>query len=72
MAEHTRFDLEEAIMACWHTSDDVTLLADKIGGGETTEDSVLNALQGIKELHELRCQKLFMIFENLVTSRDIK
>jgi hypothetical protein len=72
MPDHTRFDLEEAIMGCWHTSDDITLLADKIGGGETTEDSVLNTLQGIKELHELRCQKLFGIFETLVTDRNIK
>lgn len=72
MAEQTRFDLEEAIMACWHTSDDVALLADKIGSADTTEDSILNTVQGIKELHDLRCQKLFGIFETLVTNREIK
>ena len=72
MAENTRFDLEEAIMACWHTSDDVALLADKIGDGDIKEDSILNTMQGIKELHDLRCQKLFGIFEALVISRDIK
>jgi hypothetical protein len=72
MAETTRFDLEEAIMACWHTSDDVELAAEKVAGGETTEDSVLNTLQGIKELHDLRCQKLFKTFELLVANRDIK
>jgi hypothetical protein len=72
VAETTRFDLEEAIMACWHTSDDVTLLAEKIADDKPTEDSVLNTLQGIKELHDLRCQKLFKTFELLVASRDIK
>lgn len=72
MAETTRFDLEEAIMACWHTSDDVTLLAEKIADDKPTEDSVLNTLQGIKELHDLRCQKLFKTFELLVANRDIK
>jgi hypothetical protein len=64
----TRFELEEAIMACWHTSDDLELIA---RGAEHGDDSLLNALIGLKELHDKRAQRVLDIFEQLVTTRQI-
>lgn len=71
MDKPSRFDLEDAISACWNTSADIELLAEHVGEQESTDDSVLNILQGIKELHELRCQRVFDIFSALIASRKI-
>lgn len=55
-----KVDLESAIMLAWQTSDDLELLFQHYGDHPTpmTEDEVLNALLGIKTLHDLRCEKL--------------
>jgi hypothetical protein len=64
----TRFELEEAITACWNTSDDLELIARSAEGGD---DALLNALIGVKELHDRRLQRVLDIFEQLVTTRQI-
>ena len=66
-----RFELEDAIMACWHTSDDLKLVAQQILDGADDTDSLANALIGIQELHNLRCQRVFDIFEALITTGAI-
>jgi hypothetical protein len=66
-----RFELEDAIMACWHTSDDLKLVAQQILDGADDPDSLANALIGIQELHNLRCQRVFDIFEALITTGAI-
>ncbi len=66
-----RFELEDAIMACWHTSDDLKLVAQQILDGADDPDSLANALIGIQELHNLRCQRVFDIFETLITTGAI-
>ena len=66
-----RFELEDAIMACWHTSDDLKLVAQQILDGADDKDSLSNALIGIQELHNLRCQRVFDIFEALITDGTI-
>ena len=55
-----KIDLESAIMLAWQTSDDLELLFKHYGDHPTpmTEDEVLNALLGIKTLHDLRCEAL--------------
>jgi hypothetical protein len=55
-----KIDLESAIMLAWQTSEDIELLFQHYGDHPTpmTEDEVLNALLGIKTLHDLRCEKL--------------
>ena len=68
MDSPTRFDLEEAIMACYHTADDLELIA---SGAEKAEDALLNALIGVKELHERRLQRVLDIFEQLVKTRQL-
>lgn len=57
---NTGVDLESAIMLAWQTSDDIDLLFKHYGDHPTpmTEDEVLNALLGIKVLHDMRCESL--------------
>lgn len=62
----TRFELEQAIMSCWNTSDDVSLLSRKVLEGDLSSDEISNALIGIEQLHELRCDRVFEIFEELI------
>jgi len=59
-----RFDLEDAIMKLWQTTDDLNLVCGSLS--EDSEDGILNKLNGIAELHDLRVKKVWEIFENLV------
>jgi hypothetical protein len=55
-----KYDLEQAIMLAWQTSEDLDLLYKHHGDHPVvmTEDEVGNALWGIKILHEMRMEKL--------------
>ena len=55
-----KYDLEQAIMLAWQTSDDLDLLYKHHGDHPVpmTEDEVGNALWGIKILHDMRMEKL--------------
>ena len=64
-----RFDLEQAIMACWSTTDDIKLIAEK--SSDMSEDELLNGLIGLERLHHLRCERAFDIFEELLKAGAI-
>lgn len=64
MKKYNRFDLEQAILDSWKITDDLKVFLDKYE--ELSEDSQLNILIGMNELAELRFQKLWEIFEELV------
>lgn len=66
MKKYNRFDLEQAILDSWKITDDLKIFLDKYE--ELSEDSQLNILIGMNELSELRFQKLWEIFEELVHS----
>lgn len=66
MSEKDRFDLEQAIMNCWHTSDDIELIIPQLLEGELDTDDVANLLLGIKELHNLRARQAMDILEQMV------
>jgi hypothetical protein len=55
-----KVDLESAIMVAWQTSEDIDLLFRHYGDAPRpmTEDEVMNALLGIKSLHDMRCEAL--------------
>ena len=63
-----RFDLEEDIMAVWNTSDDLDVVICSFYDGERdlTVDNMFNVFYGIKELHDIKCNKLFNTFETIV------
>ena len=55
-----KVDLESAIMLAWQTSEDIDLLFKHYGDHPKpmSEDEVLNALLGIKVLHDMRREAL--------------
>ena len=59
-----KVDLESAIMLAWQTSDDIDLLFKHYGDHPVpmSEDDVLNALLGIKVLHDMRCEALMDMY----------
>lgn len=66
-----RFDLEQAIMSCWNTADDIRLLSEAVLENEISPDEISNTLNGVEQMHQLRCQKVFDIFEELIKKGDI-
>jgi hypothetical protein len=70
-AMEDRFDLEQAIMACWHTSDDLEMLSRAALEDKLDVETVANVVQGIEALHKLRCENLFRIFSLLVDAGTI-
>ena len=60
MKEYTYIDLEDAIMVAWRTSDDLDLFFKHHADHPKpmTEDEVSNMIYGIKQLHDIRMEKL--------------
>lgn len=74
--EPDRFDLEQAIMACWTTSDDMELAASSIANTAKVDDAALvdqivTLLNGLKELHDMRCSRVMDIFTDMLEKRAI-
>lgn len=70
---YDRFDLEEQIMKCWNVVDDVNDLYEHIGDSSEFVDmppkyvdKVMNKLLGVKELYDMRFQKLWDVFDNML------
>lgn len=69
--ESTRFGLEEALMACWGTKEDLDLLYEEALEGDSTKEDLANALLGLVKLHDLRCGRALRIFEELLHAGKI-
>lgn len=69
-----RFDLEQQILSCWNVVDDINLLYETVLERSTplTQDEMANVLLGMKELYQLKFEKLFSIFEHMVYDRQFK
>lgn len=68
-----RFDLEEAIGEMHQLGSDIdtVLHAYMDSPNPATEDEMANMLIGIKQLHEVRYQKMWSIFEDLIDNGTI-
>jgi len=66
-----RFDLENQIQACWSTKDDIDLVIESIASGAMSTDKIADALMGIAQLHEMRCERAFETFTQLIHSGAI-
>jgi hypothetical protein len=64
-----RFDLENAITDLYSTSDEVAVVLENLESIDS--DEIYNCLIGVKKLHELRCKKLFNIFEIMLKQKLI-
>ena len=66
---YDRFNLEEEIQNVWQTKDDLNAIIERIyddPDGPMSEDEIVNVLNGLSELHETRCKKLWKVFETMV------
>lgn len=63
-----RFDLEQDIMTAWGTCEDIQLIYERFYDGHESMsvDDMANLLLGLKQMHQLRCEKLFETFEEIV------
>ena len=63
------FDLEAEIMSVWNTKDDLESITYRLmddPDGPLTEDEIANVLIGLTEVHDIRCKKLFNVFESMI------
>lgn len=62
-----RFDLEQQIMDCWHVVDDLNILFENVvENEEMTRDQISNVVLGLQEIYQLKFDKLFCTFEQVI------
>lgn len=66
-----RFDLEQQIMACWNVTSDIDTLFEGVMESDMTTDQIANVLLGMKQLYELKFDKMFRTFEQLTKDESI-
>ena len=71
-----RFDLEQNIMDCWNITDDIDMVTDYFVDNPKFEhmpaditDAIMNKYLGIKELYEIRFQRLWDCFEDMIENK---
>ena len=66
------FDLEAEIMSVWNTKDDLESITSRMmdDPDPMSEDDIANVLIGLTELHDIRCKKLFNVFESMIKERN--
>jgi len=69
--EISRFDLEQQILECWRITDDIKMLAEAIGNKEMSEDKLMNILIGMQDLYDLKFDKTFNTFCQLIADRKV-
>lgn len=68
-----RFQLEQEILQCWYVVEELDLLlaqCEKIEDAEVA-DHIMNIVLGIRVISEMRFQKMFSTFEDLVHDGQI-
>lgn len=63
-----RFDFEQQLLNCWQVTADIDTLCEGALEQDLTIDQIANVLLGINELYELRFNKCFNTFEELIRS----
>lgn len=75
LSKYDRFDLEQAIMAAWGTCEDIDLIyhnTDNLDLNAKDCDNIQNQLLGLKSITELRFEKLWHIFEELIHHQKLE
>jgi hypothetical protein len=62
---HDRFDFEQQIMECWKITDEIRTAAEGIAEHDLTSDQTASILFGLKELYEMKFNKLWDCFEDV-------
>jgi hypothetical protein len=63
--KYDRFDFEQQIQKCWMVTDDISDVSEGILDHDLDKDQIVNALMGIKQLYELKFNKLWDLFEEV-------
>ena len=67
-----RFDLEQQIMKCWSITEEVQLLNEQVLENDTlTKDQISNYLLGLTTIYDMKFEKLFDQFSQMVQERKI-
>lgn len=68
MSYSNQFDLEQQIMECWNVTTDLDTLFEECCENykEMTVDKMANITLGMKELYEMKFNKLFRTFEGFL------
>ncbi len=69
---NNQFDLEQQIMACWNVTSDIDTLCEGVLESDMTTDQIANILLGMKQLYELKFDKMFRTFEELIQDGIVK
>jgi len=75
LSKYDRFDLEQAIMVAWGTCEDIDLIyhnTDNLSLNAKDADILQNQLLGLKYITELRFEKMWHIFENLIAHQKLE
>lgn len=62
----TRFDLEEQIMECWNVVKDIETLYSIEDIRDLDYDERMNILIGLSSLYQIKFERLFNTFEQLI------
>lgn len=62
----TRFDLEEQIMECWNVVKDIETLYSIEDIRDLDHDERMNILIGLSSLYQIKFERLFNTFEQLI------
>ena len=67
----TLYDLEQPIMDCWSVCDDLETMYRQIGDGERepTQDELINALIGMRQLYQWKFEQLFYKYEQVLETQ---
>ncbi len=60
-----RFDFEQQIQKCWLITDDMYDLSEAILERDLSHDQITSALLGLREIGEIRFNKLWDLFEDV-------
>lgn len=69
MKNFNQFDMEQQIMTCWNVCEDLDTLTEGVLDRGMTTDQISNVLIGMKELYQLKFEKLWEHFEALCAQK---
>ncbi len=64
-----RFDLEQAILGCWHITDDINDIANSLE--HLTPEQLSVALRGLREIYEIKFDKAFRLYEEALKRNQL-
>ena len=64
-----QFDMEQQIMNCWNVCEDLDTLMEGVLERSMTTDQISNVLIGMKELYQLKFEKLWEQYEAMCAQK---